>query len=423
MGSKSGNLPFFFVLFVSLWQIAASTLSAQVMTGPWVDESNRKIDALRKTDVRIIVLGADGKPLPGATVRIEQIRHDFTLGFVIGEAGLPAFDAESLVMRCFNAVSLERFTGWDTLQSGPDDEPDFQRVDALVDAAQRAGLAIRWGQMVSADAARNPAWLAELDNARMAAALDGFVRRVTDRYGARVDAFDLYTHSLDHDWLTRKLGDAVVRSLHHHARAAAPRAVIALQLENCLAETRLNRAIRHADAMRQKFIPFDAVSMPQRLGGLLSQRQLAHGLELLGDLGAPATVGPVEVGGSSDAAAAENVETLLRTLFAVEAVQGIYFAGLTPVDVADPSAALIDDAGASLPPGAVIDGLFHGAWWTDETVTADPLGNVYARVFTGTHRVSAALPDGRELAMTVRLSKSPPPGLAQHIVLLEPAKQ
>src|SRR5690606_22600184 len=137
-----------------------------------------------------------------------------------------------------------------------------------------------------------------------------------------------------------------------------------LPLEGCLVESRLRRGMTHVEAMRDAFVPFSGVTIPQRMGGLLLQRQLSHLLDTLGRLGAPVTVGPLEIGGSSDAAAAQNLETLLRLLFATESVRGVYFGGFTVADVADPAAALLDDAGRPLRPGAVVEGLFDGVWRT-----------------------------------------------------------
>lgn len=411
-------VPLWFLLIFTL----ASPLHAQAQDD-WVGQINAQIDKLRKTDMRVIVLDAQGRPVPGAVVRIEQLRHDFTIGFVLGEAGFPQAEPDTPVLRCFNAVSLEHWTDWSRLQSGPLDEPDFSAVDRLVDQAELAGLTIRWGGLISADAARNPQWVSFLEGPKLAAALEDHVKGILLRYGGRVDAFDLYTHSLDHSFVEDRLGAAMLRRLHQHARAAAPHAAIALRLENCLAERRLRRAIQHADAMRQAFIPFNEVSISQRIGGLLMQRQLSHGLEMLGELGADVVIGPLEVGGSSDGAAASNLETLLRACFASKPVRGIYFAGLTVDDVADPTAALLDNAGRPLLPGQMVDDLFHSEWWTNETHAADELGNVYTRVFAGTHRVTAILPGGQTLSMTVYLQAQPPPGLSQHIVLLEPMKK
>jgi len=410
-----------FVFILSL--LCSPPAMAQMMQGPWVEESDQKIDALRKTDLRVIVLDRQGKAVVAAAVTIEQLRHDFTIGFVLGEQGFAQGVGDKPVWWCFNAVSLQRLTAWPRLQPSPLVEPDFTMIDEAVDTAMRMGLRVRWGGLISADIGRNPDWVAFLSGAKLTVALDHHVKSVLLRFGSRVDAFDLYTHILDHQFIEDRLGKAMVRRLHEHAHAAAPDANIAAPLENSLVESRLRKSITHVRQLNQQFIPFNEVSISQRIGGMLLQRQLARGLELLGQFGTDVVISSLEVGGGSDATAANNLETLLRTLFATESIRGIYFSGMKIGDVADVNAALIDNAGRATRPGAVVDGLFHDQWWTNQTLDSDEMGNVYLRVFTGTHRITAALADGSALQTTVHLTRDPPPGLATHIVLLEPMKK
>ena len=43
-------------------------------------QAKDRIAKRRRADGVVIVRGADGKPVPGATVKIEQLRHDFLFG-------------------------------------------------------------------------------------------------------------------------------------------------------------------------------------------------------------------------------------------------------------------------------------------------------------------------------------------------------
>ncbi len=114
--------------------------------------------------------------------------------------------------------------------------------------------------------------------------------------------------------------------------------------------------------------------------------------------------------------ASQNLEAALVTLFAEPAIEGIFFEGLTAGSAHDPVAALVDDAGRPTICGWVVDRLFRERWWTDQTAVADELGNVRARVFAGTYRVTATLADGRELETRVRVPMSE----EERVVVLEP---
>lgn len=387
---------------------------AQVLEGEWVSQADERIAQHRQAPVRIIVMGQDGKPAAGAKVHVQQLRRDFAVGFVVGGAGLDGIPWDAPAWRCFNAVALDRLTSWPAVQPRPG-EWAFEPVENVVTAARRRGMTIRWGGLISADPGRVPPWVAELTGEALADAAAAHLNAVMDRFGLRIGQFDLYTHLLDHDLL----GTAAVRRLYERGKALSPRAAMCLRFEDTLTRTRVQDMIERIMAARRAMIPFDRISLEQRVGGVLLQAPLARTFDVIGGLGLDVTLGSIEIGGASEAAAAINLETFLRTAFADPSVTGIYFSGVTAQDLVSPNAALVDEFGAPTDAGELLDGLFHGLWWTDADYVADELGNVYARVFAGSHRVSAALADGTQIEMTVHVPP-PSPQRDARVILLEP---
>ena len=116
---------------------------AQLLAGPWLVVSEKKIDAARKTDLRVIVLDAAGHPVSGASVRIEQTRRAFHVGLVLPETGWPeqglGAGTHTEFWRCFNAISLERLTDWPGLQPDPGSELDPGRLSLIEKVLDKAG--------------------------------------------------------------------------------------------------------------------------------------------------------------------------------------------------------------------------------------------------------------------------------------------
>jgi hypothetical protein len=390
---------------------------AQLLKGDWVNQTQQRIDQHRKVELRVIVLGDDGVQRPGAEVRIQQLAHDFTLGVAIDGEPWPDDAAERPVWRCFNAVSLDRLTDWPHLQPSPEPWPG-DRIDAAIADAQRRGLRIRWGAVVSNDVGRVPPWVAELRGDALRDAVLGHAQRVGAEYGGRVSDFDACTDMLSHDFLQSRLGVPMLRRLFEHLEAAVPRATIRLRFEDALTPTRVQDTLRTVLRLREEFIPVSAVALEQRFGGILVQGPLGHAFDALGGLAVGVVIAPLEIGGSSPSAAAVNIETFFRTAFAEPSVSGVYFASLDRDGVADDTAALIDQYGDPTEAGQMLDSLFRKLWWTDLAAETDELGNVYARVFAGTHRVTATLPDGRTLTTTVHVAR----GEQQRVIVLEPMR-
>jgi hypothetical protein len=392
---------------------------AQVLTGEWVAESEKKIDAVRKVDLRVIVLGRDGKPVPHAQVHVRQLRHAFALGFVAADTDWPQDASEQAVWRCFNAVSFDRLADWAVLQ--PDGPLQWQ-AGALMQAIQQAhvhGWTMRWGGVISADAGRLPGWAASLEGSALRAALDDQVARVLNAGAQCANEYDLYTDTLDHSFVEERLGLAMLRRMYEQARATSPEARLAVRFSDALVGQRLQLLVRKVTDLRQAFIRINRIAIEQRIGGVLVQQPLARGLQMLGELQLQVVIAALEVGGASPTAAALNMETALRTLFADPHIIGIYIAGLQAGHLADPAAALFDDTGQPTPSGRVLDNLFHELWRTDQTLTTDDLGNVFTRVFAGTHHLSTSLADGTSIEMDVYV----PPANEQgdgRLIILEP---
>ncbi|MEM6507708.1 MAG: hypothetical protein AAF711_19905, partial [Planctomycetota bacterium] len=125
----------------------------------------------------------------------------------------------------------------------------------------------------------------------------------------------------------------------------------------------------------------------------------------------PVTLAGFEVGGRSPVAAAINLETLLRLVFAQPRIDGIYLRGLLGDELLEKQAALLDDEGQPTASGEVMDQLFNKIWHSDEQGVSDERGNVSARVFTGMYAITASLPDGRKLKSQVHIPKNDRPKL------------
>lgn len=401
------------------------SVSAQMLAGPWIIESEKQIDAVRKTDLRVIVMDGSGRPAPGVTVRIEQTRSAFHVGLILPETGWPdqglgaGTDAE--FWRCFNAVSIERLTDWPTLQPKRGSELDPTRIgliEKVLDEAEPGGVFVRWGPMVSADPGRMPGWAGELSGQALADAVAGYGELVWQRFRGRIDQYDVYTQTLDHDFIENRAGASVIRWLYESVPVKSLGARACARFDDGLSMGRAQKMQRRLTAMREAFIRVQTVAIDQRFGGTLDRRSLVRLLSRIDHIHGPVVISGLTVGGDSEVNAAINLETTLRTMMEHPNIQGIWFAGLTPDLAVEPSGALLDERGLLTPSGRLIDSLFNNLWRTDIDTRADELGNVRARVFPGAYRITSKLPDGLELATDVWVGKTNDP----RVVLLEPLR-
>lgn len=410
------------------WTVACLALlagvvsaSAQMLAGAWVDQSQKRIDETRRTELRVIVMDATGRAVPGAAVVIDQTRSDFPVGVVLPESGLPEFDPGGEFWRAINAVSLERMTAWPKLQpesGGPLDDDAVWRIEQVLNEAEARGLVVRWGPLVSADAGRVPGWAAKLDGRELADAVKAYTDLICKRFGRRIHQFDVYTQTLDHSFIESRAGVAVIRDLYESLPAASPGAVVCARFDDALRTGRINKMLRQLTAMHEAFIPVPFVALDHRFGDTLERQALVRLFSRIDPIDQPVILSGLTVGGDSRLNAAINLETVLRTVMEKPKVQGVWFAGLTPDNAIELNSELIDEQGILTSSALLIDSLYHDLWRTHIETKTDELGNVRARAFPGTYRVTVTLSDGSELAATFRLKKTDAP----RVVLLEPLR-
>ena len=86
---------------------------------PWRKPAAERIEKYRKADVRVTVTDADGQPVEGAEVRVEQVRHAFRFGTFVGQT-LLADNADGekyreIVRERYNFLTLPAYQanwGW-----------------------------------------------------------------------------------------------------------------------------------------------------------------------------------------------------------------------------------------------------------------------------------------------------------------------
>ena len=372
------------------------------------------VDAARKTDLRVIVLDAMGKPAEGAAIEVQQLTHAFPIGVVLpegGHAALTGYDPEAPLWRVFNAVSLERQTGWGRLQPSRGDF-DWGAVPLTVDWAETFGLRIHWGGILSADPVQQPEWAVGLSDAdRLAAAAD-YLDVVLFNYGSRVASADLYTDGLRQPWLTA----SGRRWLFDHTRLAAPGLDLRLRFEQALEGGSAWQMLRAVQDAEQAFIHADGVSLDHRFLGRATPDPVDQTLQRLAGLKTRVIVSALELGGANSFESAINLEQILERLFRQPTVEGIYLDAATPDSATGSHTALTNAAGEATPVGATVDRLFRERWWTQDAGAADLLGNAEFRVFAGTYRITATLPDGATLSADVAVPKRD----EERVVVMEP---
>jgi hypothetical protein len=386
--------------------------AAQFVAGEWVERADEAARVVRTTPLRVLVLDAQQRPVEAATVRVEQLAHDFPIGVALS-APPTGYDAEAPLWRVINAVSAAPVTAWrQTQPTGPD---DFA-LDAAQDVAAFARehrLALHLGALLRSDPAYQPEWVPDLSPERAADAAAQYLDHVLREFGDELAGLDVMIADADHPWLPA----ASLRWLVDRAFVARPDVRLRIGFDEAFDPPRTPAVLRQADSLRLAFVGHDAVTLPLRPRPEFSHGNVLRALQRAEGLGLSVWCEPVRPGGDDPLDAAIRLESTLLVMFASPAVRGIVLEGSVPEPDADPGLFLTDAAGAATGLGLVVDRLFAERFRTDATLTTGPLGDARLRAFTGVHRVTATLPDGTLVQTTLRLPRAE----SDRLVVLEPA--
>ncbi len=364
----------------------------------WLDAAEVRIREHRMAELKFIVLDGADRAATGAVVQVEQMAHQFELGFTLAADGPPlpeCFDANAPGWRIFNAVSLHRRTGWRSLQPRGPEGFETRRVRAALTAAAGVGLKARWGNVMPGTVVDLPEWVVPLRGAKLHHAASDYLNRVVRTYGHAVTGLDLAGQPV-----AGRLGPALVRQLQQEADALAPGTPLNLAFDGALHGPSAVDAWAQADAAGKQFVGHAGLVLGDYLPSPLPD-DLDVTLHRWGRLGLPAVIAPLEVGGAPEVGAGPGLRRAMWSLFAQPWVKGIYFDGPMPSTAGDPTAVLFESSGVPTEAGLVLEELFGKTWWTKLSTSADARGHAKARVFLGRHRVTVTLPDGSQFGTTL----------------------
>jgi endo-1,4-beta-xylanase len=381
--------------------------------GEILAQSGDRIEQHRKGDGTITVRDARGKPVRGAKVTVEQLRHDFLFGcnfFMFARCGRPELEEQyrqrfaSLLNYCtlgFYWASYEHARG----------KPAYAYTDEVVAWTREHGITPKGHPLVWDHRAGSPNWLPN-DPKEIERLSTARVREITSRYKGRIDIWDVVnesTHLADKRFKTKmadwgaSLGAVPFVAQHLKiARAANPQATLLVN------DYRTDPAYyKILDNLRDngKFL-FDAVGIQSHMhDGVWPFHQVWDTCDTFSKLGLPlhfteSTIvsgprkGPGENWGETTAEG-EARQAFLTTkfytvLFAHPTVQAI-----TWWDFSDLGAWQGAAAGwlrRDMSPKPVYDqmmSLIKGDWWTKAQATTDRQGKAKVRAFYGTHRITA----------------------------------
>jgi endo-1,4-beta-xylanase len=388
-------------------------------------QCRERIAKHRQSPGTIVLRDRAGRPVTRATIRIEQLRHEFLFGcnfFMFGRVGDPERETQyrERFAALLNYCTLPFYWASYEPERG---RPDYERTEQVAAWCAERGIVCKGHPLAWDHPAGSPRWLPD-DPAQIEALSLGRVRDIVRRFKGRIDIWDVVneaTHLPEgrNGTPMTRWGQAIgpVEFVRRHLRVARETNPDATLLVN---DYRTDPPYeRILEAQRDGAKPlFDVIGIQSHMhGGVWPARKVLEICDRFARFNVPIhftettlVSGPRNPdrtwGGTTpegEARQAEEAARFYTLLFAHPAVQAI-----TWWDFSDHGAWQGAPAGwlrRDMSPKPVyerLSALIKGDWWTRAQGEPDASGEFRVRAFHGRHRVTVTLAGGQTVQREVQ---------------------
>ena len=171
----------------------------------WREAAQQRIETYRKGPLHISVVDADGNPIPGAAIHVEQQRHAFKFGTAIADGPLFANTADGdkyrqTILRLFNYAVLENALKWD-FNNG-----NFSTADRMLTWASNNNLPVRGHNLFWPSYQYLPASVRSLRGTALRAAIEAHIKDYSTRTVSRVVLWDVINEAYTNTEVTAEVG-------------------------------------------------------------------------------------------------------------------------------------------------------------------------------------------------------------------------
>ncbi|RRT33988.1 hypothetical protein B296_00053572 [Ensete ventricosum] len=188
---------------------------------------------VRKKTVAIQAVDADGHPLPGASVSIQQKRSGFPLGCAIASTILQNSAYQSWFTSRFTVATFENEMKWYANEREQGKE-QYADADAMVAFAKQHGIAVRGHNVVWNDPQDVQSWVKSLPRKHLRRAVKRRFNSVMPRYRGQVIAWDVVNENVHFSYFESKLGKNASSVFYQQAHQLDPNALMFLNDYNTL---------------------------------------------------------------------------------------------------------------------------------------------------------------------------------------------
>ncbi len=360
---------------------------------------------------------------PGASVCVEQIRHEFWFGAAISSSAFAGWakaedqrQYKETFLANFNAGVTENALKWHSMERRQG-QVDYTVLDAIMAWAGEHDITMRGHCLFWGISGRVQDWIKQLNDDELREALKTRAITMARRYQGQFAEYDLNNEMIHGNYYADRLGPGITKQMAVWVKQADPKARLSLNDYDILTGNRLDDYLQQIRDLLAEGAPIDAIGVQGHLHGeSFDPNALRQALDALAKTGLPICVTEFNFPGQrasfyghrevkltpeQERAKAEALVQYYRICFAHPAVQGILMWGFWEGANWIPQSSLYRRDWTPTPAAEAYRDLVFKQWWTRWEGKTDATGQCHLRAFFGKHRVTV---DGQERVVDLRQS-------------------
>uniref|UniRef100_A0A0A8YH42 GH10 domain-containing protein n=1 Tax=Arundo donax TaxID=35708 RepID=A0A0A8YH42_ARUDO len=363
----------------------------------WAAHHDASVKKARKKTVRLRARDSAGNPVPGAQVRIDQVRSGFPLGSAMSAEILTNPAYQRWFTSRFTVTTFENEMKWYSTERVQGRE-DYSVPDAMLRFAKSHGIAVRGHNIFWDQPSQQPGWVQSLPYPQLRRATARRINSVMSRYAGQVIAWDVVNENLHFSFYEGKFGGDASAAFYRKAHQMDGEALMSMNDFNTLEQPSDPNAVpgKYLGKLWQiKKFPGNsndarmAIGLEGHFGAVPNIPYIRAALDTMSKANVPIWLTEIDVAPGPNQAL--HLEQVLREVYAHPAVHGIIlWTAWHPQGCY--VMCLTDNNFRNLPVGNVVDKLIW-EWRTRSNVgVADADGYYEAELFHGDYKVTVGHP-------------------------------
>ncbi len=365
----------------------------------WRQEAEQRIEEIRKVDVTLRVVDAEGHPVSGAAVRVAMLRHAFPWGACVPAERIlgnsqedQRYRAELLAM--FNCAVLENDLKWNAWHGAYGPSFTRERTLSALQWLKEQGFYVRGHCLVWPGWENLQPWGESLreDPPQLRQRILDHIEELAKFTRDYVHEWDVLNEPVHQTAALQTLGDSAAVEWFVRARAALPEACRLFVNEYNIVESTLPAEQNaYADIIRALLdagAPVEGIGFQSHFHDPPeSPAEALRVFDRFAGFGLPIMVTEFDVNTKDEDRQARFTRDFLTAAFSHPSCSGFVFWGFWEGSHWRPDAALFRKDWSEKPNLRAYRDLVHQEWWTDEKGNTDENGEISLRAFKGAYRI------------------------------------